>query len=460
MFKWYSVAKRILEKEPEVWLSYLQGQQLDKIPHLAERKSRHSGFLLQFIKHPYSIVRTLDLVPQNSNKSTNKCDYYVFAGTNNQLSSLSSTIDALKIKDQKVIAITSESLASDTRWKDYQALKLSHNDVIKSIFLMLIRTPKLYTDLKNLHPNALKYWYSEFCSVYSYLAYFERTLTETQASCVITSNDHSIPNRCLLAAAHELGIKTAYLQHASVSNIFPALRVNYAFLDGESALDTYKQCEANQPGTNRDIPKPKVFLTGQKKPINKVNSNKSLPAQNIGFAINMLDNIKDVLELSDQLLTLNKQIIIRWHPRQSKSDIDRLKNHFYEVENISFSDPYLETVDQCFARTSWLVSGNSSIHLEAALAGVLPIYYEISPTNSPDYYGYVKSGLAVKADDFDEIKNIIEQKLLSNKARDLAIRYYSSTYNTPWEGNEGTLVAECLIALKEGRSTPIQPLNL
>ena len=107
-----------------------------------------------------------------------------------------------------------------------------------------------------------------------------------------------------------------------------------------------------------------------------------------------------------------------------------------------------------------MISGNSSIHLEAALAGVLPIYYEISPTNNPDYYGYVKSGLAVKANDFNEIKNIIEQKLLSNKARDVAIRYYSSTYNTPWEGNEGNLVAECLIALKEGRSTPIKPLNL
>lgn len=460
MFKWYKTATKILRDEPEIWLSYLQGQQLEKIHHLAEQKSRYSGFPLQLIKYPASLLKNITKLPSHSMSKPEKCDYYVFAGTNNQLNSLSSTVDALKENKQKVTAVTFESLVSDERWIDYQPLKLNYSDAAKSLFLMLMRSSELYTDLKNLHPNALKYWYSEFCNVYSYLAYFERVLTENQARCVITSNDHSIPNRCLLAVAHELGIKTAYLQHASVSDLFPALRVNYAFLDGQSALDTYQLCEKNQPNTSRNVPKPKVFLTGQKKVINKGKKNKDISAKNIGLAFNMLDNIEDVIKLSEQLLALNKGIIIRWHPRQSKNDIEYLKNQLYKVKNISFSDPNSESIDQYFSRTSWMISGNSSIHLEAALAGILPIYYEMSSPSTPDYYGYVKAGLAVKANNLNKIKNIIEQEPLDNKVRDLAIRHYSSTYNTRWEGNEGTLVAECLIALQKKCSTPVEPLDL
>lgn len=460
MFKWYKTAKKILKNEPEVWINYLQGQQLDNITYLAEKKSRYPGLLLQLIKYPYFIFSNLDIPFKTSDSDTKKCDYYVFAGTNNQLSSLDSTVQALKDNQQKVVLITFESLISDRQWKEYQPLKFSLTDAFRGITLMLTRSPQLYNDLKNLHPNALKHWYSEFCTIYSYLTYFERVLTTNQAKCVITSNDHNIPNRCLLAVAHELGIKTAYLQHASVSSLFPALRVNYAFLDGESALDTYKKCEANQIAADRNLPRPKVFLTGHKKPIDKSDRVSSSFIPNIGIAFNVLDNLDDVISLAEQLLFLNQLIIIRWHPRQSVKDVDYLKNHFRKVHNIFFSDPSLESVDQYLLRIKWMISGNSSIHLEAALAGVIPIYYELSPTTHSDYYGYVKSNLAIRANDFDEIESIIRREFVNNKSRDLAVRYYSSTYNTHWEGNEGKLVAECLIALDEGRPTPIELVSL
>ena len=104
---------------------------------------------------------------------------------------------------------------------------------------------------------------------------------------MITSNDHNVPNRCMLAVAHHLGIKTVYLQHASVSPIFPALRVNYAFLDGQCALDIYRQCEPNQPNTNRNAPLPKVILSGQKKHVKRSEKSQSTL---IGVAFNVLDD--------------------------------------------------------------------------------------------------------------------------------------------------------------------------
>ncbi|WP_457817939.1 hypothetical protein, partial [Staphylococcus aureus] len=85
----------------------------------------------------------------------------------------------------------------------------------------------------------------------------------------------------------------------SVSDIFPALNFDYAFLDGLSALETYKSCENNRPkgvviNSNRQ-----VFLSGQKKIIKKVpHSNR----ESIGVALNALDDTDDIQRLIGYLV--------------------------------------------------------------------------------------------------------------------------------------------------------------
>ena len=103
----------------------------------------------------------------------------------------------------------------------------------------------------------------------------------------------------------------------------------------------------------------------------------------------------------------------------------------------------------------WLIAGNSSIHLEAAIAGVMPIYYELSPPDHSDYYGYVKHGLTQKAASVPEVLKIIEETQDNHTPNAGAVRYYSDTYLTEWDGKEGELVAECLKALALGEELPV-----
>jgi len=453
---WYKSIKAILKNEPELWLAYLHGQQLDNIPHLTESKPRYRGLPLQLLKFSYTLLRTWR--PLTSSRVPQDGSYFFFAGTSNQMDSLDSTIDALREKGTVVTAIADKNLLNQQeRKKRYIPLAFSTVDTLKAVLLLMVRGPFLYRELNKLHPQAVSWWFANFCLIYAYLAYFERVLPQIQPKFVITANDHNIPNRCMLAVAHQLGIETVYLQHASVSNIFPALRVNYAFLDGQCALDTYRQCEKNQPNTNRQIPVPKVFLSGQKKLIIKNDKN---GIEVIGIALNSLDDIDVAIDFINQLADMEYKLIVRWHPGQAERDVRKYREKFAGNSRITLSEPKTEKVSDFLSRITWLVAGNSSIHLEAALAGVTSIYYEITPASIPDYYGYVKNGLAIEVSSVEEVSNLLKSDLSMSADSKEFVRYYSSTYQTNWEGLEGQLVAEILDCISNEKKTIIDFIEL
>lgn len=449
---WYKNTIKILKDEPELWLAYMYGQQLSNVPQLISDKSRHRRLPAQLLKFSYSLLRTWR--PFTSFDAHNT-KYFVYAGTNNQIESLSSTVCALRAKNASITTLGSKNLLG-LKEQNYQPLVFSTTDIIKTLVIVSIRGPLFYQQIKNIHPQAVNEWFVDLYRMYAYLVYFERVLRQLQPEFVITANDHSNANRCLLGVAHQLGIETVYLQHASVSNIFPALRVNHAFLDGQSALDSYLQCEKNQPDTNRQAPLPKVYLSGQKKPI--VNIDKQ-GIKSIGIAINPLDDIDVAIEFANQLAAIGHHLIIRWHPRQSEHDIAKCRGAFVKNKYIALSDPKIEKVNDYLSRIIWLVAGNSSIHLEAALANVTSIYYELTPAHIYDYYGYVKNGLAIEANSVLQISNLIKDGISINDSAIPFIRYYSATYNTDWDGLEGQLVAEVLESYHEDRPIPIESLN-
>ena len=334
----------------------------------------------------------------------------------------------------------------------YIPFALNIVDVLRSVILLATRGFGLYKTLKAKHPVSIDWHFATFCSVYNYLVYFHRVLGQGKPEFVITSNDHNVPNRCMLAVAHHLGIKTVYLQHASVSPIFPALRVNYAFLDGQCALDIYRQCEPNQPNTDRNAPLPKVILSGQKKHIKRSEKSQSTL---IGVAFNVLDDAEAGIAFINALQDEGLGVRLRWHPGQAVNDISQYHAAFATSERVSLSDPKKESISDFMGKIGWLIAGNSSIHLEAAIAGVMPIYYELSPPNHSDYYGYVKHGLTQKAASVPEVLKIIEETQDNHTPNAGAVRYYSDTYLTEWDGKEGELVAECLKALALGHELPV-----
>lgn len=453
LFQWYKDISETLKKEPETWLAYLCSQQFQVFQNIAKSRNYRS-LSPQLIRFCFGMLR--QWTPFHSHKGKH-VDYFVFTSAINQMRSLDSTIDSIERSHHNVKAISLKHYLKQQYTENrYSALSLNTLDIVKTLVLVARYSPSLYKEIKKTNAVAASSHYSEYLWIYAYLVYFHRALSELTPSFVLTANDLNPSNRSLLAIAHQLEIRTVYLQHASVTNIFPALRVTYAFLDGSWAMETYKQCEKNQFESNSSAVKPKILLTGQKKLIYKSKDTK----KRVGIALNALDDFEKAISDISDIINPTAEVTIRWHPTQPKSDIDKLSNHFLNDNRVRFSDPLKEPVGSFLMNISYLVAGNSSIHLEAALAGVLTIYYEFTKQNNPDYYGYVKNGLAQQAHSINEVQKIVKQDLSKTKNYEEAIKYYSATYSTVWEGREGELVAKCLESILENDEPPIPVLSL
>lgn len=447
--QWLKDIQTILGKEPENWLAYLQGQQLNNI-----QQTKHAGLSLKhrwhiFVRVVFFYLRYIAF--WHCGRAPKKVSFFVFCGTENQVSSLDSTVNSLVEKGEVVIGVVNKStINSSFRKRVYKPFSLNLADFFKSSVLLATRISALRRMVNSDYIGDKGRCVESFIKAYPYLVYFHRSLKKFNPEYVIVSNDHNVANRCLLAVAHEFGIKTVYLQHASVSSLFPALRVDYAFLDGKCAFETYKACEINQPDTGRNAPVPIIILSGQKKVLKRKLVEKNLV---IGLAINALDNSSEAIRLVEQLNDCGYAVCVRWHPSQKKAS--KVIKEGLMNSNAFFSDPKIEAVGDFLGRINWLIAGNSSIHLEAALAGVLPFYFELTPPEKPDYYGYVKYGLAKQVESVDEIIRYISGAQQCPQPDIEAVRYFSSTYKTEWHGKEGELVADCLVRLLSGKKITV-----
>jgi len=445
--KWFHDVQKILEIEPEEFLAYLYGQQLDNLakPHSNSTK-RNSVFyhLLSFLRFLIMQVRF-----KKSFKTPSKVDYYFFSGTVNQKLALESTLHKIYVDGGAAFGTADRGLVNTNNEAFmYEAVSVNGLDFLKVLLLLFVRGGSLWYRLSRTHPPlAISSYFDIFCKSYFYLIYFYSLLKKCNPCFVITANDHNVSNRCLRAVAEHLGIKTVYLQHASVSALFPALSYDYAFLDGQASLDCYLKCESGYARHCGRAKRGLVFLSGQKK---ELDFTQSCVNSHVGVAINMLDDPRKVLELINELVNVGLEVKLRWHPAQLENDKDLLKKELSEINEVEFSDPDCQRVSCFFSGLSFLVAGNSSIHLEATLIGLRSIYFEFNPASSPDYYGYVKFGVAVKANSTKELISMLKVERSTKPPTMKAIRHYSATYRGKWQNREGELVADTLKLIHAG----------
>jgi len=448
--KWFNHINEILNVESEIRLSYqaalkIVGDDCIDIKE-AECKSILShvvGFIVApFRKHKVSFL---------SKKYTGSYKYVIFSSSINQSNSLVGFIKSLKCKNKKFVSLAPKKIINNIkRFELFEPVVLSFSDVVKGYLIACVRVVSLYSALpKKCRSYILRSHLASFLYVYIYIPYFYRLLKDVKPSYVVVSNDHNVPTRSLIAVANYLGVKTVYMQHASVSNIFPALRFTYAFLDGVKSLCIYMRCERNSPGDIESYPMPVVFLSGQKKILDENHKKKS--SKCVGVAVNTLDPLDKVFLLIEYLISANVQLILRWHPRQSINDIEKIKYKYGRNSKVELSDFEEQHVAEFLENCHTLIAGNSSIHLEASLKGIKTIYYEMIYSSIHDYYGYVKEGLSVHAKSYDDILYaILHDDICEIEKRDKSIKKYSETYNTKWCGKEGRLVADTLDCMDEG----------
>ncbi|WP_439883138.1 hypothetical protein ACSX1A_08185 [Pontibacter sp. MBLB2868] len=292
--------------------------------------------------------------------------------------------------------------------------------------------PLFFQFLKQKHNSILRFPDLLYDAMGFYEVYLAK-LNRYKPKAIVFANDHNADARAMLLAAKASGIKTAYIQHASVSSLFPPLEFDLNLLEGQDALDKYKQCGPIS-GTVKLIgmPKADAFLPFR---------NHSQTIKRIGIGCNLMDSISEleklVKEISQQLPAL--QIIIRPHPRDTRS-FSFLSS---ASPNVTISDSssvktfdYLRLIDV-------QVSGNSGIHLEAVLLNVWSIYYDFNPAHQlEDYYGFIKSGLIDKAGTPFQLVNLIQSHLNSKPEVILRAKYYNATVGNEYDGRSSNLAVK------------------
>lgn len=250
----------------------------------------------------------------------------------------------------------------------------------------------------------------------------------------IGANDHSGLSQIGFVAARKTGIKTIYIQHASISDKFPPLSTDYALLDGQDALDKYTAAGAY---------KTQAHLVGASKYDAYLNNQAiDTPGNLIGICIgHILPNHTDFETLCNLLQEKRTSFCLRFHPAVTP-DI-RQK---YLAQGWTSSNPEEEGALDFIIRCHTLVSADSNILLEAILLKRRPIYLS-HDASIFDYYGFLKrkvlEGVCYRA---EEVMDMLDQTYLIEQYRTEA-KYYQDTLYTEWEGQSAELVIQKLKAI-------------
>lgn len=237
-----------------------------------------------------------------------------------------------------------------------------------------------------------------------------RLLKKNKPKAIVFANDHLIIARSMLLAANHLGIKTYYVQHASVSEYFPPLEFSHALLEGMDSQLKYEKCGEV---------KSKIHLCGMPK-FDQFSKqlNVKEKVEVVGLAFNLSVEIEDIFKFVSKLIETNSnlKILLRAHPGDDRN-MDLLRN-------FTFSNSRREPVFSFLSRIDCLISGESSIHLEAVLLDVYPLHFCFDKTIQFDYYGYVKNNLVEHFVNMNDLnKKLKDLQVLKPKVQQRAIPY-------------------------------------
>lgn len=326
---------------------------------------------------------------------------------------------------------------------EYLYLKNHKDDIHKrrAYWLSLPYLPDIIKTYRKADPptkTVIKRFFTRLWSTYGYYQIAKEYLEHYKVKTLIVSSDQGEFHRCLLLNAQALGVKTIYVQHASVAKGFPKLIASYSFLDGEESFEKYRfagepEGEVYLSGGVRFDP---VFQQYQLKDTSTVRT--------IGIAINMLDDFDKVKHLCQFLLDQNYCLILRPHPRYGTVD-----SSWLEENGIGYSDPKSASSFDFISKIDLMVSNESAIHLDAAMMKCPSVVFNFSSNPILDHYAYLKTGLVQLAHNDQELIAMINtpQRLLPSAT---TLQYYNASCGTKLEGKLGRVIADFIVPNTRG----------
>ena len=243
---------------------------------------------------------------------------------------------------------------------------------------------KIYRKTQGYKKKSLKYLFDRYLSTYGFYLYMLRFFKKhSHIKVLVLANDHTMRCRVLNETAQLMGIKTIYIQHASVNEHFPPLAFDYACLDGNEASSTYKTLKNT---------KTKIFVTGNANIENNLLKYSDKKDHLIGLCFNPIDEKDIILETIIRLKEEfgNENIYVRPHPNDRKF---KYFKKYCKNNSIKFSSAKKQNIFEYFQNLDLLIAGESNIHLEAVASNIPTIYFRLGRYKNEDWYGFIKKGL-------------------------------------------------------------------
>jgi hypothetical protein len=297
--------------------------------------------------------------------------------------------------------------------------------------LLPVHLRQLYDTYASSDPRgrrAIRLRLDDYVLTQGYLSVAREILEASRPRLVVLANDHNMQSRTFLHAARHAGIRTVYLQHASVTERFPPLAFDLSFLDGLDSAHKYARAGSPVVGD--------VFLTGIAKadPVRRLAAERRGGVRKVGICVNLLDDTNDVVSAVTTLRELRPELefTLRPHPR------DRRKWERHVDLAVSRGETSFEFLTEVDA----IVSGPSNIILEAGLAGIAPIFLDFSGRGG-DNYGFVAAGLCPRATSAVEAASWLSpSSVAALRERTMtALPRYCASAGTRFDGRVGEAIA-------------------
>lgn len=341
-------------------------------------------------------------------------------------------IIALTINNQKTIKGIIQHLPAEkvTIWKDKKE-DIPNSVIYLRSFRYIPLLIRLYLTSTKSERMIIRHYCLDFfrtCALYNEIDKIYNK--NPNLKMVIFPNDHYLESRCYIELAKKYGVKTLYVQHASVNATFPPLQFTYAFLDGLQSYEMYKNIG--------DIDA-EIFLTGSPRFDMFSIYNKKDPKYEIGVALNRLDDQQRVLELCQYLKKhYSSSIIVRPHAGMVK-DFDW---DIFTSEGFGVSNPQKELSFHFLRDIKVMIANESGIHLDAALMHVPSLLYNFSDNKVMDWYSFIKNRLICVCNCKEDVLNMLKSEIKLNKA---AVRFYNASFETPYEGKVSNFISDFIL---------------
>ncbi len=375
------------------------------------------GVLLRFFAFVFHMCRALPKAIHAKTQGPERGGILLFATTKNQRDSL--------LRLRSIIPKTYLG-GCDTDVDQPFPLLLSH--IISIPFFPLVAFQYWRAseyNRRSFRYNLDNYWLSYGAYIACWL-----WLARLAPRALLFSNDHNTLNRIAMKCARRHDIPTIYLQHASVTAQFPPLDFDYVFLEGRDAAKKYDAAGASRAN---------VLLVGMAKLdeyAQYVNQNKEI--HSLGICTNIFDPLQEVSALCADLRKQCPQLrlVLRQHPADIRSEDWQAVSSLHQMD---FSDSRCEEALSFLRRVDAIIAAESSIHLEAALMNVYPLYYAYNG-QFLDWYGYGANRLydycESKAGVLGKVRSLMREKPF---VRDRA-KMYCETVGTKYDGRSADLI--------------------